>query len=179
LAKDEEKQRLIKEKAKKDSESNQARAIGASTAVTASRGVGVGAPLKGAMKVSAAAGSSKQQSSQAPVPPQKPGAGPTASKSDSAVKKIPMHIQSIPPFKGKAKQVSIPTVLGTNGVNGITISATTAATASASPAPMSPTTTSANRLNVNASSFRPNPKANAFTPVMNLLLLLTNLCMLA
>ncbi|XP_006459522.1 hypothetical protein AGABI2DRAFT_201859 [Agaricus bisporus var. bisporus H97] len=159
LAKDEEKQRLIKEKAKKDSESNLARAIGASTAVTASRGVGVGAPLKGAMKAAAAASSSKQQSSQAPIPPQKTGAGPTASKSDSAVKKIPMHIQAIPPFKGKAKQVSIHTVSATNGVNGSAMSVTTAAPTSASPAPMSPTTSNANRLNVNASSFRPNPKA--------------------
>ncbi|KXN84754.1 hypothetical protein AN958_12181 [Leucoagaricus sp. SymC.cos] len=153
LAKDEEKQRAIKEKAKKDAESSQARAIGASTAVTASRGVGVGGVLKGAMKQSSggtpAAGLQKPAVSQTPsssstaqVPSATQKPGPTASKSETAVKKIPMYIQPIPPFKGglKTKQTSTP---------GAT--------------PVSPTTAT-NRLNVNASSFRPNMKGAAITP---------------
>lgn len=155
LAKDEEKQRQIKEKAKKDAESNQARAIGASTAATASRGVGV-TGLKGGIKPAAAVGVAKPALSQTPSATQKPNAGPTASKSESAVKKIPMFIQPIPAFKGnKSKQNSTSGAsTSTNGANGFATPATT----TTSPVPVSPITTGVNRLNVNASSFRPNPK---------------------
>ncbi|KAF9450887.1 hypothetical protein P691DRAFT_422938 [Macrolepiota fuliginosa MF-IS2] len=163
LAKDEEKQRLIKEKAKKDAESNQARAIGASTAVTASRGVGV-TTHKGGIKPAVTV-IPKPTAAQTPAIAQKPSAaGPTASKSETAVKKIPMFIQSIPPFKGsRVKPTSTSTTpnitsASANGANG---NATPATTATTSPVPMSPTTTSANRLNVNASSFRPNLKGTA------------------
>jgi hypothetical protein len=92
-----------------------------------------------------------------------------------------MVIQTIPPFRGKDK--------GKQDSNAITTTSSTPATTngastnanqnttnnnatrnSASPAiaPASPNTI-ANRLNVNASSFRPNPKANAFNPVILLL----------
>ncbi|KAF5359437.1 hypothetical protein D9756_003474 [Leucocoprinus leucothites] len=193
LAKDEDKQRAIKEKAKKDAESNSARAIGASTAVTASRGVGIGGALKGAMKqptggapAVGTSGLQKPPVSQQPsssstaqtASSQKP-AGPTASKSETAVKKIPMYIQPIPAFKGgKLKQTSTPSaatasssaVSGASGMNGSVTPATATTTATTSPTPgvatpVSPTTaTSANRLNVNASSFRPTMKASSPTP---------------
>lgn len=122
--------------------------------------------------------SSSSTGQRAPGISQKP-AGPTASKSETAVKKIPMYIQPIPPFKGgKVKQTSAP-VLSSAGVSGATASvmtATMATTATASVAtPASPTiATSANKLNVNASSFMPTHKVScvdcAHTPVSNRLL---------
>ena len=91
---------------------------------------------------------------------QKP-AGPTASKSETAVKKIPMYIQPIPPFKGgKTKQTSAP-VLSTAGVNGATTPVTTATAIASTATPVSPTiAASANKLNVNASSFMPTHKVS-------------------
>ena len=70
-------------------------------------------------------------------------------ETSKTVPRISMIIQPIPPFKGnKSKQPS----------------PDQKATISSTPQqPMSPTT--AQRLNANASSFRPNPKAAAFTPV--------------
>lgn len=60
-----------------------------------------------------------------------------------------MVIQQIPPFRGAKKQSS-----GDGKAS------------NAIQQPLSPT--SQQRLNVNATSFRPNPKAAAFTPVSKL-----------
>ena len=91
---------------------------------------------------------------------QKP-ADPTASKSETAVKKIPMYIQPIPPFKGgKAKQTSAP-VLSSAGVNGATTPVTTTTATASTATPVSPIiAASANKLNVNASSFMPTHKVS-------------------
>jgi len=93
-----------------------------------------------------------------------------------------MVIQTIPPFKGKDKgkqnanaiTTTSSTPIATNGAAANTNQNTSNNRNSASPAvaPASPNTV-ANRLNVNASSFRPNPKANAFNPVILVALRLT------
>ena len=77
-----------------------------------------------------------------------------AMEASKTVPRINMTIQPIPPFRGGKKATS----------NEGKPAQASGASAGGSPAqPMSPT--SAQRLNVNASSFRPNPKAVAFTPV--------------
>jgi len=165
LAKDEEKQRAIRDKATKDAASSQARSIGATAPANAARGAQVAAAkISGASQRPAIAPAAKTATnivapSQTTVPKAATTTKPT---SDTAVKKPAMVIQVIPPFKGstKPRQSSIPT----NG----TPSASAATPPGSSSTPgnngsMSPAT-AANRLNVNASSFRPNAKANAFTP---------------
>jgi len=230
LAKDEERQRQIKEKAEKDASSGLARAIGPSTPATASRGLPVaGAKIverkpvsqalvgkggaAGATSPSGAApapgGASAQKTLSAANAAASSSSGATsgaavqpAAKSVSAVpsstgKKISMVIQTIPPFKGaKAKpsastsasatpQASGAGANGTPVVNApITASKTginqthraggaTISPAAAASSPISPNTAAANRLNINASSFRPNPKANAFNPVISCAFILT------
>lgn len=187
LAKDEEKQRAIREKANKDAASTQARAIGATTPANASRGTQVAAAkitvdanrtkaLAPAVKTAAPNVAPPQsaalaQKSAATV---KPAAASASAKNPSGKNTISMVIQAIPPFKGpaaKSRQSSGPASAAapSASVNGKVTVNTTGPSASnsnntAHAAPMSPAT-AANRLNVNASSFRPNPKANAFTPV--------------
>jgi len=176
LAKDESKQKAIREKASKDAASAQARAIGPSTPATASRGVLPGAKLAAKPNVpvnasKATAANLSQTSSSNAVPkaggaPAKPTASTStpsglsnATKSTDgthapgASKKISMVIQSIPPFKGaKAKLAPPPGVkspprpLQPGAANGTAPGA----------APLSPRAAqaAANRLNVNAPSFR-------------------------
>ncbi|KAF9533809.1 hypothetical protein CPB83DRAFT_844552 [Crepidotus variabilis] len=119
LAKDEEKQKLIKEKAKTDAISSHARAIGPSTPATASRGVAVAGakiskPVPTSMKPNAGTtmaasngvgGGSSAVASGGATPAiaanKSASATPTpAAAKDSASKKIPMVIQGIPPFRG-------------------------------------------------------------------------------
>lgn len=204
LAKDEEKQQAIRDKASKDAASSQARAIGASNPTTASRGL----PVAGAKNsesirkpITQALGSkiasNNAQASITAANAQKmasvaaasaaAAAATTAKPAESAPsKKISMVIQTIPPFKGKDKGKqnanAITTTSSTpvtNGASANTNQNTTnnnnTARNSASPAivPPSPNTVANNRLNVNASSFRPNPKANAFNPVILVALKLT------
>ncbi|RXW25542.1 hypothetical protein EST38_g319 [Candolleomyces aberdarensis] len=161
LAKDEEKQKQIKEKATRDAQSNEARAIGASTPATASRGVLPGgklgdglrkpaAPLPASKTVANNLDQSSSSSAQKPTGTSSGSATPgTASASkpgESAAKKIPMVIQAIPPFRGsKGKPATAP--------SGTQVKVTTSSSNGTShAAPMSPAT--ANRLNVNAPSFR-------------------------
>ncbi|TBU26223.1 LsmAD domain-containing protein [Dichomitus squalens] len=154
LAKDEDKQRAIKEKSTRDAEDTKARAIGVSNTIAATPGVRpVPAPGKAGVETSraaaaakpagtSAAGSSMQKTSTAPS---KPGES----------KKISMIIQPIPPFKGKrASTAAAPSQLQP------VAPAATNGSAKAAPSPLSPT--AQNRLNVNASSFRPTVKA--FSP---------------
>ncbi|TFY60445.1 hypothetical protein EVJ58_g5137 [Rhodofomes roseus] len=104
LAKDEEKQRQIKEKSTKDAESTQARAISTSATLTvspsASRALGSPAvpanPPSSAKPPAAALGKNGSAAS-------KPAAGKEQGKG-----RIPMVIQSIPPFKGKRAPAPAP-----------------------------------------------------------------------
>ena len=76
-----------------------------------------------------------------PPKPTQPVATKQSVKSDAPIKRSNLFIQAIPPFKGKPSN----------------------------PAPADGNTSAAvNRLNVNASSFKPNPQAIAFTPVRSL-----------
>ncbi|KAG2017742.1 hypothetical protein CC2G_007227 [Coprinopsis cinerea AmutBmut pab1-1] len=164
LAKDEEKQKAIREKANRDAASAQARAIGASTPTTASRGVLAGNKINAkpavVPSVKPLPGNLSQTTSSSAVPK---AAGTTASSSSPAVKsseatptttkKISMVIQPIPPFKGPKKATA-----ATPSTNGATNKPTTPGqnrlrSNSPGSTPLSPAT-AANRLNVNAPSFR-------------------------
>ena len=78
-----------------------------------------------------------------PPPPKAVQPTPTksATKPDPSIKRPNMFIQAIPPFKGKS---------------------------SGQPPADGNASTAANRLNVSASPFKPNPQAIAFTPVCSL-----------
>jgi hypothetical protein len=162
LAKDEEKQKQIKEKATRDAQSNEARAIGASTPATASRGVLPGgklgdglrkpaAPLPTSKTVNNNLDQASSSSAQKPAATSSgsatPGAASASKAGESATsKKIPMVIQAIPPFRG-SKNKPAPAPSGTQ------VKVTSSSSNGTShAAPMSPAT--ANRLNVNAPSFR-------------------------
>lgn len=177
LAKDEEKQRAIREKANKDAASTQARAIGATTPANASRGTQVAAAKITVTAKTAAPTAAPTQSTalaQKTAATAKLATASAPVKNPSGKSTINMVIQAIPPFKGagaKPRQASGPTPgatppAPTNGKVTVNTSGPSASSSNntANAAPMSPAT-AANRLNVNASSFRPNPKANAFTPV--------------
>lgn len=195
LAKDEDKQQKIKEKSLLDATSTSARAIGASTPATASRGVAVAGTkmsklVTPALKPSGATMDNASGSSSTPIVSGGTGAAQKTSSSSTPTvaintkgtngstvsKKIPMVIQDIPPFRGGKAKTTVntprcPVLSISNGgpaAPGSTSSGNV--TKSTSPAtgtvPLSPTTATANRLNVNATSFRPNHKANAFTPVI-------------
>ncbi|KAJ7650284.1 hypothetical protein FB45DRAFT_887476 [Roridomyces roridus] len=163
LAKDEEKQRAIKEKASRDATSTQARNIGASS----SPSVVPGAPRGGPALVGKIAPDVVRK----PIAPLKaatPAAkGSTAKPAATATPTRPastskpsMVIQVIPPFKGsKTRQSSQPTTSNAAArPSTMTASATTSAlaAAAAAAAPSSPNINK--QLNVNASSFKPNPK---------------------
>ncbi|KAF8896389.1 hypothetical protein BD779DRAFT_1495640 [Infundibulicybe gibba] len=170
LAKDEDKQRAIREKASKDASSAQAHNI-RSSAVAATRGPPMTKTSADAARKAALANPASKTSSGGVVPPsaseQKVAAATTAkstasvdaAKPPSAKPAISMFIQPIPPFKGKGKTAPA------SAPNGAAAPTSTASgsTPAVPSTPMSPRS-AANRLNVNASSFRPNPKANAFTP---------------
>ncbi|KAF8638303.1 hypothetical protein AX17_002323 [Amanita inopinata Kibby_2008] len=169
LAKDEEKQRAIREKANEDAQSTQARSIGVPSLASATRGVPSNVKPEASRKLAAASSAAKnpnigvaQVSSgviqKAGVSAKVSGAAETGAKKPT----ISMYIQPIPPFKGgKVRQQSIAgaatsTTSGSGAASG--------ANGSAINPPASPSTA---RLNANASSFRPNPKASAFTPGTN------------
>ncbi|KAI6013459.1 hypothetical protein BKA83DRAFT_4361812 [Pisolithus microcarpus] len=149
LAKDEEKQRLIREKASHDAGSVTARAIGTpatlSTSSSASRMPQVPAKVvaEAARKAASPANvptkpaPSTPAATSAKLPALKPA---EAGKTNGKV--AGMYIQPIPPFKGSKARSPAPQANGS---------------ASNTAVPTSPTS-AANRLNANASSFRPNPK---------------------
>ncbi|KAJ7931503.1 hypothetical protein B0H13DRAFT_1958504 [Mycena leptocephala] len=174
LAKDEEKQRAIKEKSTKDAASAQARNIGASSSPSTAPGAPRGGPPLAA-KISPDSGrkpSAPASSAKTAAPPvakgtaAKPAAPAAAPPRISATGKpgISMVIQSIPPFKGpKARQSSQPTTATTgarppNMTTSVTTSVLASGSAAAPAPPVSPNTAANNRLNVGAPSFKPNPK---------------------
>ncbi|EKM58280.1 uncharacterized protein PHACADRAFT_252488 [Phanerochaete carnosa HHB-10118-sp] len=167
LAKDEEKQRQIREKSTQDAESAQARTIGPSNLTV------TGTPNIQASATSARIGGTPVAAKVSTSGSPQPGAGsktpPALVKASSSTsppgkdgaggKRISMFIQSIPPFKGKRPSATPASSGPAPGVNG-TQPPTTRTNSShnaIAPTPLSPT--AANRLNVNASSFRPTPKS--------------------
>ncbi|KZT20164.1 hypothetical protein NEOLEDRAFT_1141136 [Neolentinus lepideus HHB14362 ss-1] len=162
LAKDEEKQQQIREKSARDAASAQARSIGTSTTSVMSPSPSTRiqqpspaqTPKLTSVKTSAAAGGSSAKASILASSSTNVASASKASsaKADSA-KRISMFIQPIPPFKGKK---STP-----NGQAPASTASSTGATTGGAVAPPSP---NAPRLSVNAPSFKPNPKAVAFTP---------------
>ncbi|KAL5526582.1 PBP1 [Sanghuangporus sanghuang] len=170
LAKDEEKQRQIREKSTQDAQSAKARTIGVSSSVlaaTAQQKAAAAAPsarsneparkasaqiassLKPSERVSSSKSSNALQAS-AIASTSAPAAKPNGNgklETSKTMPRISMVIQPIPPFRGGKKQSS---------------GDPKSSSASTSSQPLSPT--SQQRLNVNATSFRPNPKAPAFTP---------------
>ncbi|KAI0322616.1 hypothetical protein OF83DRAFT_1093168 [Amylostereum chailletii] len=146
LAKDEEKQKAIKEKSAQDAASAQARAIGVTGALS-----NAPAPSGAQQKVAPSASAGKMPVTK-PLVNMNATPGKTSDLSKVAPTKngrISMVIQPIPPFKGAKSKPTVNTA----------VPKPSAAAAKANAA-LSP----ANKLNVNASSFRPNPKAVAFTP---------------
>ncbi|PSS19953.1 hypothetical protein PHLCEN_2v3126 [Hermanssonia centrifuga] len=158
LAKDEDKQRQIREKSTKDAESNHARSIGPSaltgpalnTSSTATR-----LPSTPSTAKIPTAASPQPSGAKAPAVAKTSSATGTSGKESAASKRINMFIQPIPPFKSKRSGATPPTPAP--GASTPSRSSTNASNTSATP--LSPT--SANRLNVNASSFRPTTKASA------------------
>jgi hypothetical protein len=170
LAKDEDKQRAIIDKSTKDAVSTQARAIGATAALSVAPAVNQPPPATANRVITSTSGnvsgasstSSKLVSSPSVVAAKVPT--PTANKSN----RINMVIPPIPPFKGKKSQsasqpsntaaqpTTKPTGSGASAQSAKAADAADAAKADGAP----------NKLNVNATPYRPNPKAPAFTPVI-------------
>ncbi|KAI0250212.1 hypothetical protein BJV78DRAFT_1283349 [Lactifluus subvellereus] len=165
LAKNEEKQRAIIEKSAKDAASTQARAIGATAALSAAPAANQPVPTTANRVMPSTSGnvsgtsttSSKLVSSPSIVTTK----APTASANKSG--RINMVIPPIPPFKGKKSQPSsqpsnttaqVTTKPAGSGTNTQSTKIADGTKADAAP----------NKLNVNATPYRPNPKALAFTP---------------
>lgn len=157
------------EKSTKDAASAQARAIGATAALSATPIVTNPPTVPIANRVVPSTSgnisgtgttSSKLVSSPSIVATKTP---PTAASKNGRVN---MVIQPIPPFKGKKSQST------TQPSNNATQTATKPSGSgpgvqSTKNAEAAKADVAANKLNVNATSFRPNPKAVAFTPVIS------------
>ncbi|KAF5391677.1 hypothetical protein D9757_002350 [Collybiopsis confluens] len=179
LAKDEEKQKQIREKSTKDATSSQARNIGASAISAPTRGP----HITTAKVVEAVRKPTVPTTAASKVAGQVAGIGSSAQKSSTKTEttkpaKPVMFIQSIPPFKGSKRQSLQHGPTTTSSSNGSTstpaqppasakITPSTASTANANAAAANAAAAAAAaaaKLNANALSFRPNPKASAFTP---------------
>ncbi|THH33185.1 hypothetical protein EUX98_g967 [Antrodiella citrinella] len=179
LAKDEAKQRQIKEKSSKDAESTHARAIGPLTTTATSSNTSSNNPSISRLASPAAPNSAKPPSAEPQIVKAAAAnksvanliTGKTVTKADAAAnKRISMVIQAIPAFKGKRVSMAPPITTNVsgpsaaNGTNGVLARANANANTNANinnnnnnvNSPLSPT--SQNRLNVNASSFRPTSK---------------------
>ncbi|KAI0028781.1 LsmAD domain-containing protein, partial [Vararia minispora EC-137] len=176
LAKDEEKQKQIREKSAQDAASHGARTIGATapstTTATATPTASPATPAaKPVVPPSASAAKVQAPVTKPPAAATPPGKTPgitasvTVGKTSTvataataaavpaqaaAQKKAGMYIQPIPPFKGGSKSRDTPSP---------------AAAANGKPVQQQQQQQQQPaKLNVNASSFRPNPNAAAFTP---------------
>ncbi|KAK7690931.1 hypothetical protein QCA50_006034 [Cerrena zonata] len=166
LAKDEEKQKQIKEKSVKDAESSQARTIGplATTATIPAANIGASATSNKLAPNSAKPPNAVPDIAKGMAPAKSSMGIAKAGRADANGKRISMTIQAIPPFKGKKAAVTPPTGAAPPAGASAGPSATPAtvrANSTQASGPLSPA--AQNRLNVNASSFRPNGKA--FSPV--------------
>ncbi|KAN0120664.1 pab1 binding protein [Russula decolorans] len=164
LAKDEEKQRAIIEKSNKDAGSTQARAIGATAALSATPAANP-TPTVSSRVTPSTSGNVSGTGSTSSKLAASPSIVSTKTPTSTATKngRINMVIQSIPAFKGKKSQAAAQP-------SNSTTQATTKPSGSGPGAQPTKNTepakadVAANKLNVNATSFRPNPKAVAFTP---------------
>ncbi|KAI0342847.1 hypothetical protein BDW22DRAFT_1329878 [Trametopsis cervina] len=161
LAKDEEKQKQIRDKSTKDAESAQARTISAQALTTAASPLN---PTTGGRGGAPSAAKLPIAGSPQPGATGKPGALVKTSSSTSASKdkRISMVIQAIPPFKGKRND----TPPSGNGAAPAAAPApapirTTSVTNQNGAGPNTPLSPGGNRLNVNASSFKPINKNSA------------------
>jgi hypothetical protein len=190
LAKDEERQKQIKEKTVKDAASSQARTIGVSAMTTSTPGARA-APLIPASAVKAAEANQKQRTLASPGVTPKPAPAPPT-KSSTSVPAVPktgkpginMFIQPIPPFKGSKSRPpastpsssnNVPTMAGQpSGATSTPPSSTVAPPTGSSSGVAAPPANNnnnnnnnqnnnINRLNINASSFKP---GKTFTPVV-------------
>jgi len=169
LAKDEDKQKSIREKSLKDAESAVARSI-ASTTASATPAVAQRPPTNKQAAAESSTSASKKAFAVQEIPPSAKGtvlaSSSTSSKLAGPPAKKPavnMMIPEIPPFKGPKSRSSLPQGVSAPALNGPSASKT-AAQAQANAAAQAKIA-AANKLNINASSFRPNPKAGGFTPV--------------
>lgn len=161
LAKDEEKQKQIREKSSQDAVSTQARAIGPTTLTT-------GAPINSSAstaRIPGAPGITKVPGSGSPQPGAsgksaalvKTSSSNSQSNKDAAAKRVSMIIQPIPPFKGKRVTSSVAPGAGpASAAQPPAIRTQSIVNGNSANTPLSPT--AVNRLNVNASSFRPTQK---------------------
>lgn len=162
IAKDEEKQRAIVEKSTKDAASAQARSIGATAALSATPVTNPPVPATSSRVTTSTSGNVSGTSSSSSKLASSPSVASTKTHVTAPTKggRISMVIQSIPPFKGKKSQSA------SQSPNAATLVTTKASgsgtTKSAESAKL--VDGAVNKLNVNATSFRPNPKALAFTP---------------
>jgi hypothetical protein len=169
LAKDEEKQRAIKEKSTKDAGSAQARAIGATAALSATPAANPPTPTVPSRVTPSTSGNVSGTGSTSSKLAASPSIVSTKTPTSTATKngRINMTIQAIPPFKGRksqsAAQPSNSTTQATAKPSGSGANAQPTKNADSAKADAA---AAANKLNVNATSFRPNPKAVAFTPVI-------------
>jgi hypothetical protein len=177
LAKDEEKQKQIREKSNKDAASAQARNIGAAitTHAVPARGPHItsGKVIEAGKPITPASGANKAtaQPAGASATTQKPAAANTKTEAAGKPAKPMMFIQAIPPFKGNKRQSLQPTSTTNNKPSNGSSPTNTPAAPSPVPAkgPSSNNVTNvpataAARLSVNPSPFKPNPKAPTFTP---------------
>jgi hypothetical protein len=190
LAKDEEKQKLIRDRSAADAASSSARLIGATVPAAAAKvapvgagngakvaGTGNGAKVAGGggngakvagtgngAKIAPSASAPKIASAKAGVPASATLAGGVSKAAAAAAvpaKKAGMVIQPIPPFKGAG--VGMGTGVIARDKAKVPAPAAAPPPPAANGKPKQPPPPPA-RLNVNASSFRPNPNAQAFTP---------------
>ncbi|KAM6504527.1 hypothetical protein JOM56_001470 [Amanita muscaria] len=167
LAKDEEKQRAIRDKATQDAQSSGARSIGAPSQANATRGVPANVKPDASRKLAAATAAKAPVATvtQASSTVQKATVPTKAGSADNATKRpiISMYIQPIPAFRGGKVRQQTGTSSAANGATPITTNGEADSHGSPANPPASPNTA---RLNVNASSFRPKA-VNAFSPGSN------------
>lgn len=174
LAKDEDKQRAIIEKSTKDASSTQARAIGATAALSATPAANPPTPTGTSRVIPSTSGtvsSTGSTSSKLAASPSVVSSKTPTSTASNKNARVNMVIQPIPPFKGKksqhAAQLSNGTTQATTKPSGPSAGVQPTKSAEITKAEVAAKAElAANKLNVNASSFRPNPKAVAFTPVI-------------
>jgi hypothetical protein len=144
LAKDEDKQQAIRDKASKDASSTSARTIASASGPVIATAPSVNA-VTGAARPAPKAGAMPPSASAKAAIGGKPSGAPAAAAARSG--KPVMFIQTIPAFRGSKPSAG---------------PAQPAAGPGQEQPPLSP---DSNRLNTNAPSFRPNPKAASFNPV--------------
>ncbi|KZS88055.1 hypothetical protein SISNIDRAFT_460103 [Sistotremastrum niveocremeum HHB9708] len=150
LAKDEDKQKAIREKASADAGASSARTIGSTVTTTSPNAQ----KTKASISPSSTVLSSKAVSPTSSKPSEEAATKKEGTSKSPAKPTIKMEIQPIPPFNpSKAR--------------GSSVASTSVSPPNQTGTPASPTVSTAaaaTKLNINASSFKPNPNANSFKP---------------